>query len=279
MKTKKFYRCNGRGRLWIRGGRSHFFRLRLRSCSKIFESGSVSGSGNFSNVRIRLLFRLRLQSRKPKITNGLTLVISSQTPATTEIEEWLRSCSKFLNPDPGPEIFQIWESDSCSDSDYNHRSNRNLPLFSLKKEPQRLLLLPKWKSDSGSRSGFSQIFGSGSERKTQNPAGVDSGTSDPVPPLLWMCWSCCKTYFSQIRNVLSTIGIYRKEFFHSNAQIKLKLGEIYISRLSVFELWRSENVDHMHVGYWELFISKARNVQQNHHSNKGHSDGVSLFDV
>jgi len=38
------------------GGRSHFFRL--RSCSKIFESGS----GNFSNLRIRLLFRLRIQS-------------------------------------------------------------------------------------------------------------------------------------------------------------------------------------------------------------------------
>jgi len=36
-------------------------------------------------------------------------------------------------------------------------------------------------------SGFSQIFdsgsGSGSERKTQNPAGVDSGNPDPVPPL------------------------------------------------------------------------------------------------
>ena len=40
----------------------HFFRLRLRSCSKIFESGSESWSGNSSNLRIRLLFRLRLQS-------------------------------------------------------------------------------------------------------------------------------------------------------------------------------------------------------------------------
>jgi len=38
-------------------------------------------------------------------------------------------------------------------------------------------LLPKLKSDFGSGSGFSQIFDSGSERKTQNPAGVDSGTS------------------------------------------------------------------------------------------------------
>ena len=42
----------------FRGGRSHFFRLRLRSWSKILESGS----GNFSNLRTRLLFRLRLRS-------------------------------------------------------------------------------------------------------------------------------------------------------------------------------------------------------------------------
>ena len=50
-------------------GRSHFFRLRLHSCSKMFESGS-----------------------------------------------W---------------IFQIWESDYCSDSAY-HRSNRNLPMLFLR---------------------------------------------------------------------------------------------------------------------------------------------------
>jgi len=31
---------------------------------------------------------------------------------------------------------------------------------------------------------FFQIFDSGSERKTQNPAGVDSGIPDPVPPLV-----------------------------------------------------------------------------------------------
>jgi len=37
------------------------------------------------------------------------------------------------------------------------------------------------------RPGFSQIFDSGSERKTQNPAGVDSGNPDPVPPLLPKC--------------------------------------------------------------------------------------------
>ena len=92
---------------------------------------------------------------------------------------------KFLNPGPDPAIFQIWKSDSCSNSGYNHRSNRNLP-----KPPHRLLLLLKLKSDSGSGSAFSQIFdsgsGSGSERKTQNPTGVDSGTPDPDPPLLCM---------------------------------------------------------------------------------------------
>jgi len=38
------------------------------------------------------------------------------------------------------------------------------------------LLLPKSKSDSGSECGFSQIFHSGSERKTQNPTGFDSGS-------------------------------------------------------------------------------------------------------
>jgi len=63
----------------------------------------------------------------------------------------------FLNqgPDQGPSILQILESDSCSDSGYNHRSNGNLPMLLHKKWPHRLLLLPKWRSDSGSGSGFS----------------------------------------------------------------------------------------------------------------------------
>jgi len=97
----------------------------------------------------------------------------------------LRSCLKI--PDPGPTIFQIWESYSCSDSSYIHRSNRNLPMFLLKELPHRFLLLPKLKSDSG--SGFSQIFdsgsGSGFKRKTEDRAGVDSGTLYPVPLLSW----------------------------------------------------------------------------------------------
>jgi len=67
----------------------------------------------------------------------------------------------------GSSILQIWESDSCSDFGYNRRSYPNLPMFLPKKWPHRLRLLPKWKSDSESRSGFSQIFdsGSGCEKK------------------------------------------------------------------------------------------------------------------
>ena len=44
---------------------------------------------------------------------------------------------KFLNPGPvpGPANPQTWESDSCSDSGYNHRSNRNLPTCLPKKLP------------------------------------------------------------------------------------------------------------------------------------------------
>ena len=57
---------------------------------------------------------------------------------------------KLLNPGPDPAILQIWESDSYSDSGYNNPSNRNLPMCLPKKWPHRLLLLPKWKSDSGS---------------------------------------------------------------------------------------------------------------------------------
>jgi len=43
----------------VRGGQSHFFRLRFRSSFQNFESGSGSGSGNFFNLKIRLQFRLR----------------------------------------------------------------------------------------------------------------------------------------------------------------------------------------------------------------------------
>jgi len=76
---------------------------------------------------------------------------------------------KIFESGSGSKDLQIWEYDYCLDSGY-HRCNRNSATFLLKKchiwKPHWLVLL-KMKSDSGSRSGVSQIFnsGSGSERK------------------------------------------------------------------------------------------------------------------
>jgi len=64
---------NNRSHAWFgckqRWHRSHFFILLLRTSSKMFESGS----GKFSSLRIRLLFRLRLPSIQPKFTHVVTL--------------------------------------------------------------------------------------------------------------------------------------------------------------------------------------------------------------
>jgi len=54
-------------------------------------------------LKIQLLFRLRLQSGQPKITNGFTSQMALQTPATAEIEKRLGSgsgFSKLLTPVP-----------------------------------------------------------------------------------------------------------------------------------------------------------------------------------
>ena len=93
---------------------------------------------------------------------------------------------KLLNPDLGPAIFQIWESDSCSDSGYSHRSNFNLPMFLLKKWPHRLLLLPILKSDSRCGSMFFQIFDSGSEKKRRIP--LESTPAIQICSHLWFFW-------------------------------------------------------------------------------------------
>jgi len=72
------------------------------------------------------------------------------------------------------------------------------------------------KQVSGSRSGFSQIFdsGSGSVRKTQSPAGVDSGTADP-----WRFMVCPHHWngggdrgIARINRNLKTPGCTRKAF-------------------------------------------------------------------
>jgi len=84
---------------------------------------------------------------------------------------------KFENPTPvqTPATIDATEIQQCF-------SLRN----DIYKDHAWLLLLSKMSSSSWSVSGFSQIFdsGSGSERKTQNPAGVGSGNPDPWPALL-----------------------------------------------------------------------------------------------
>ena len=103
--------------------------------------------------------------------NRIVIISAAEVAGVTFSDSHSAPVAKFLNP--GPAILQIWESDSCWDSACNHRSNRNSPMLFPMKWPHRFLLLPKLKIDSGSRSCFSQILDSGSERKTQNPAGVD----------------------------------------------------------------------------------------------------------
>jgi len=144
--------------------------------------GGIVASFSKSLVRQRWLAMVLFVRRWSKLANTLpttprTLTAlsvricinnKSEVPGVTFAGSDSATVTKIFNP--GPEFFQIWESDSCSDSGY-HRSNRNLPIpkftHILLKWPRRLLLLLKLKIDSGSGSGLSQIFdsGSGSERK------------------------------------------------------------------------------------------------------------------
>ena len=62
----------------------------------------------------------------------------------------LCSCPKFLIRFQN---FRIWESDSCTDSDY-HRSLREFAHFFHNKWPSKLLLLPKLISETGVKWNF-----------------------------------------------------------------------------------------------------------------------------
>jgi len=148
---------------------------------------------------------------------------------------------KVLNPgpDPAPAIFQIWASDSCSDSGYNYWSNRNLHMFLLKKRPYRLLLLPKRKIDPGSGSGFSQIFdsGSGSKRKSQNPAGFDSGTPDTVSPLTHAQSNILHTKYPWCARVI----FVESESRARTVRVESESSEILLSRVKVeSQEWSSD---------------------------------------
>jgi len=60
------------------------------------------GSGNFSNLRIRLLFKLGLPSIQTKFTHAFTWKMTMQIYATAETEKWLRIWVRlFTNFDSG----------------------------------------------------------------------------------------------------------------------------------------------------------------------------------
>ena len=87
---------------------------------------------------------------------------------------------KSLDPDPRSEIFQIWESGSCSESGYL-RSNQNLPMCLLKEWPRILLLLLKLKGDSGPF--FREILTQARDPALKENAEY-SGIPDPSPSLI-----------------------------------------------------------------------------------------------
>ena len=109
---------------------------------------------------------------------------------------------KFFNPGPdtGPAILQIWESDSCSDSGYNHRSNRNLLMSLPKKWLHRLLLLPKWKSDSGSGPDFHKFLtpGPGPGPGPKEKRRIQPESTSAFRRRSYLCWlarsanHCCQ---------------------------------------------------------------------------------------
>jgi len=141
-------------------------------------------------------------------------------------------------------------------------------MFLPEKWPHRLLLLPKLKSDFGSGSGFSQIFdsGSGSEQKPQNPAGVDSGSPDPVPNLVQACNVNIEDEWTQT-TALSTISKtkIKSETFtwycstHTNCEIndadqhKRKIEEVFYK--SAHGKWQIKEVFKTSAKHKTFFIA------------------------
>ena len=133
-------------------------------------------------------------------------------PSTKNFENhWFSVCQRWLEShfqSPIPSLFQnfsIWirvrkfkfENPTPVQTPATIDPTKIYQCFHLRNDLADLLL-PKLKSDSGSGSSFSQNFdsepGSRCERKRKNPAGVDSGTPDPWPPLV-------STFYSFVNNL------------------------------------------------------------------------------
>jgi len=108
----------------------------------------------------------------------------------------LCSCSKILESGSG--IFLIWESDSCLDSGY-HGSNLNFPMLLHKEMTTQTPVTTEIERWLQIWVRFFTNFWLGSERKTQNPAGVDSAAPDPWLPLILLS-SWFSSYFHSIWN-------------------------------------------------------------------------------
>ena len=92
------------------------------------------GSNSRIVGRVNILLELRVWLQRPHRNRLLALYIA---PWFHERPDMVRvtfpdyaPVLNFLNPDPGQQVFQIWESDSCSNSG-NHWRNRNSAIFDL----------------------------------------------------------------------------------------------------------------------------------------------------
>jgi len=97
--------------------------------------------------------------------------------------------SKFLNQ--GPAIFQIWESDSCSDCGCNHRFNRNLPMFDLKNDHTHSCYCRNWKVTPDPGPVFAKFLTTGPDPGPKEKRRIlPESTPDPVllPASISLSW-------------------------------------------------------------------------------------------
>ena len=183
---------------------------------------------------------------------------------------------KFFNPDP--EIFQIWESDSCSDSGYR-RCDRNSATFLLKEwhlqRPGTLLLVPKIKNESWSGIGFSQIFdsfsGSGSEKERRihsesTPALRIRGTSGQDRAISG-CEHRSTSHACLPARSLSgpdpaSFSIAQLSWSDCSVLISFVFQKIYCMLKDIFRVWHFSEKKHKQFHSFYCFtISKDRKTQ------------------